>query len=181
VDSIRYTRVENLPRKIFYISNFKYSINYSNNRLGGRPEIWIEGIGSSWRLERDECKNYYLLGDNNTRWNSLCFYRNEKLLYHFPGFNDCYYHWVVGNPEIGSNLDFQLYPNPSSGKFTIRSGAENGNSRVQVFDISGRQVRSLQTDGSGYLEVDLSNVSPGTYLFRLSKSGSSGTRKVVIN
>ncbi|MDR1371365.1 MAG: T9SS type A sorting domain-containing protein [Dysgonamonadaceae bacterium] len=174
VDSIRYTHINNLPRKVFYISI------YPENNPGFKvPEIWIEGIGSSLRLNRT-INNYYLWGSPIT-WNLLCFYQNGKLLYHSPDFSDCYYHWVLGNPKVDSNLDFQVYPNPSSGKFTVQSGAENGNSQVQVFDMNGKQIRSYRLDDSGYLEVDLSNVSRGTYLVRLLKPGFSGTKKIVIN
>jgi hypothetical protein len=179
VDSIRYTRINDLSRKTFYISTYHILSGYKTR---GQPEIWIEGIGSLWRLDRYYFRDHIgCCGGEPPVWDLLCFYQGGKLLYHSPDFSDCYYHWILGNPRIGLNLDFQLYPNPSSGKFTIRSGVENGNRQVQVFDISGNQIRFFRLDDSGYLEVDLSNVSSGTYLVRLLKPGFSGTKKVVMN
>jgi hypothetical protein len=178
VDSIRYIQIENKPLKLFYISN-KSTASGSFYDQFKIPEIWIEGIGSFKGLKR-EWRNFFSYGPQLT-WDLLCFYQNEKLLYHSPSFRDCYYRWVSGNPKIDSHLDCQVYPNPSSGKFTVQSGAENGSSQVQVFDMNGKWVRSYRLDDSGYLEVDLSNVSRGTYLVRLLKPGFSGTKKIVIN
>ncbi|GHT78883.1 hypothetical protein AGMMS50262_21990 [Bacteroidia bacterium] len=174
VDSIRYIQIDKTPRKIFYLTN--------QLDVDGRwpiPEIWIEGIGSSWGLKR-ECICYFVTGCQLT-WNLLCFYENEEEIYHSPDFDDCYYHWVYGIKNVESSLDFQIYPNPSSGKFTLKTDTKNKDCFIQIFDVNGKQIYSYQLDNSGYLEVDLSKVPSGTYLVQLKKQNLYETKKIVID
>jgi len=107
VDSIRYIQLGNTLCKIFYISNT--STKYDGCK---KSEIWIEGIGSSWGMKRDnsmccDCVGYPVIKS------LLCFYQNEEKIYHSPNFDDCYYNWTWGKSngieETDSTSTFQQY------------------------------------------------------------------------
>jgi hypothetical protein len=177
VDSIRHIQIGNVSRKIFYISN---TLDYRPSDQEKSPEIWIEGMGSLWGLTR-HFRAVGFTGSNITSWDLLCFYQNGEELYHFPKYDDCYYNWTwnrIENPELIP--DFQLFPNPSSGKFTITTGNSDENSLVQIFDSVGKQIRSYRMGSSHQIEVDISNVSSGIYLVKLKSQKSSGMKKIVI-
>ncbi len=75
---------------------------------------------------------------------------------------------VDGCASIGENeLNFiQLYPNPSTGSFTISSGEVNMNS-VKVFNAVGQlvyEVNDLQSSKQG---IDLRNMAKGVYTVRV--------------
>jgi len=173
VDSIRSVQLGGSLRKIFYISNTLYPDDFK------RPEIWIEGIGSLWGLRRNNpcsfstgCQVYQVL---------LCYYQDGEEFYHSPDFDDCYYNWTwsgIKNPGLIS--DFQLYPNPSSGKFYIVTDISDGSSTVQIFDSVGKQIRSYRTSALRHTEVDISDVPSGIYFVRLINQNSSGIKKMAI-
>ena len=173
VDSIRFIQIGNSPRKIFYISN---TIDSDDVK---RPEIWIEGIGSLWGLQRKNICSF-VTGCEIT-WDLLCFYQNDEKLYHSPYFEDCYYHWISEIQKMEHILDFQIYPNPSSGKFTLKTDDKNGDCKVQILDVNGKQIRTYDMNNLSYLEIDLSNVSSGTYFVKLMKQKFSSTKKIIIN
>ena len=74
-------------------------------------------------------------------------------------------------------------PNPSSGcsliQFTVSTG---GSARLELYDISGRLVDVL-SEGfhqAGQHEAEVSNLTPGVYLFRFSAGDTVETRKLVV-
>jgi len=173
VDSIRYIQIGNSLRKTFYISN---TLDSGWWKI---PEIWIEGIGSLWGLERNNICSF-VTGCQVIR-NLLCFYQNGEELYHSPDFDNCYYHWTwlgIEKPELIP--DFQIYPNPSSGKFTITTTHGDENSQIQIFDSSGKQIRSFRIGSSNHIEVDMSDVPSGVYFVKsILQNGNTKTLKFI--
>ncbi|GAB1308187.1 hypothetical protein KH5_08700 [Urechidicola sp. KH5] len=73
---------------------------------------------------------------------------------------------------------FAMYPNPvSNGYLTIRSNS-NAEKSIQVFDVIGKQVFTTTTRGSEALDV--SNISKGVYILKVSEEGKTATRKLII-
>jgi PKD repeat protein len=70
---------------------------------------------------------------------------------------------VTGISEISSNAGFSLFPNPSNGLVSVRGIAAG--SVVEVFNTHGQRVY-ISTALSGNAELDLSNLSDGTYHIR---------------
>ncbi len=79
-----------------------------------------------------------------------------------------------------SAFEFNLYPNPNNGVFTIELDASTvGKTQLTVTDISGRTVHSSERIGN-HIIVDLSNASTGTYLLQLTNNGVQTTKRVAI-
>ena len=88
---------------------------------------------------------------------------------------------------------FKVYPNPI-GLNTNPNGTPreilqveylvrtNSNLSLKLYDIQGRLVRDLEaivTDGTNFVEIDVSDIASGTYFLRWSEGNSSGVAKVI--
>jgi alpha-tubulin suppressor-like RCC1 family protein len=83
--------------------------------------------------------------------------------------------------EIMSVIELSLYPNPTTGKFTIEAPFEAGQ-QVQVFNVNGQRVFSQPILNSG-LYVSLEpNLPQGLYLLKLiNEEGSQiGSSRLVV-
>lgn len=72
-------------------------------------------------------------------------------------------------------LNFDLYPNPSNGVFTISA---EGNYVVSVYNSSGSLILSEEMAGTKQFNL---NITPGLYQIRImDQKGSIGTKRVII-
>ncbi len=70
-----------------------------------------------------------------------------------------------------------LYPNPvSNGKVYITS-KNDLEKEIIIFDVLGKKV--LQTSMSSK-ELNISNLSPGVYIIKISEAESTATRKLIV-
>lgn len=75
---------------------------------------------------------------------------------------------------------FAIYPNPSKGIVEIRLPSSAVNQMISVFDINGKEV--LKTNmGSGYKQLNLSNLSNGLYYIRYSEGTKVKYEKFILN
>jgi hypothetical protein len=76
-----------------------------------------------------------------------------------------------------SNADLNLYPNPTTGKVTLKlSKLISGN--LAILDVTGRILLSDQLNGLSH-ELDLSALSSGTYYVQIQSENASLTKKVI--
>ena len=85
---------------------------------------------------------------------------------------------TVGIIEMSSFDMLKLYPNPTSGKFTIES--EDINS-VEIIDMTGKCLKSYQYPGINILNIDISDFPKGAYFMHLQNENQSIVRKVLVN
>lgn len=70
-----------------------------------------------------------------------------------------------------------LYPNPvSNGKVFITS-KNDLDKEIIIFDVLGKKV--LQTAMSSK-ELNISNLSPGVYIIKITEAESTATRKLIV-
>jgi len=81
----------------------------------------------------------------------------------------------VSEPVI--ELDMRIYPNPSNGSYVTIQTPVNGVKYVEVFDITGKRLinTSLSAD-----TLDVSSISAGMYLVKVTIEGQSKTSKLII-
>jgi hypothetical protein len=77
--------------------------------------------------------------------------------------------------------DLKIWPNPSSDRinFTLKSGTENAT--VEITNLSGQVVRSIQQkniQNNVNQVVDISNLSPGIYIFSIKTPNEVITKKI---
>jgi len=84
--------------------------------------------------------------------------------------------------EENPNLALAVYPNPSSGKFTIEAPLEAGQV-IALFDLNGQLVYRQMLMNSGFSQTLDIELNPGIYLFQLlNQEGEKLTsQRLVVN
>lgn len=79
--------------------------------------------------------------------------------------------------DIGSNLN--IYPNPSQGELRINS--IEAMQKIQILDAAGKILLDIDAEGRKSLELDLSELSPGTLLVQtLFENGTEEIQTLLI-
>jgi hypothetical protein len=74
-------------------------------------------------------------------------------------------------------LDMRIYPNPSNGSFVTIQTPVNGVKYVEVFDITGKRLINTSLSAN---TLDVSSMSAGMYLVKVTIEGQSKTSKLII-
>ena len=75
-----------------------------------------------------------------------------------------------------------VYPNPSNGVFNINIPSDSKNLRLEVTDISGKVVQEafINKASNSIYKLDLSKLSKGIYLMKVSDNNYSKSEKLII-
>lgn len=90
----------------------------------------------------------------------------------------------VGVDEKENKTVINAYPNPVKDVISIPVGNLTGNASLEIMDIAGKIVKTQKVSfvTNDVLRVDVSNMSNGTYIFKLTlDNGSANTFKVSVN
>lgn len=91
----------------------------------------------------------------------------------------------LGLEELPDSKDIELYPNPSSGQFAIRSHSiENGNYDLVIYDARGMNVYSetgIKVEQELLLPLNLKKLSNGMYVVRLTNKQTKYSKRFIIN
>ncbi len=71
-----------------------------------------------------------------------------------------------------------LFPNPSNGKFTIKSDAALH--KISIYNNTGTLIRRLNVDQNGGEEVTISGLSSGIYLIQLENGTQKSWKKMIV-
>jgi ELWxxDGT repeat protein len=85
----------------------------------------------------------------------------------------------TGIPNVNTNLDFKLYPNPNNGTFTLQlDNANFRNGTVTVYDVVGKEVyKSPITDSKSQINL---NTAKGIYFVKLQLDDAVLTKRITI-
>jgi hypothetical protein len=90
--------------------------------------------------------------------------------------------FTESNCSIATNLYnienpiFTIYPNPTNNSLKIEG---SGHYQIQIFDIIGNLL--IKKDLSDYSQINISGLSKGTYIVKISNNKYFQTAKIVIN
>lgn len=97
---------------------------------------------------------------------------------------------VIGIQPISNEIPFayglfQNYPNPFNPSTKIRfSLPESGNVLLKIFDISGREVKTLinhkMQAGTYEADFNASGISSGVYFYKLTSGNFTSTKKMIL-
>ncbi|MGB3607759.1 T9SS type A sorting domain-containing protein [Psychroserpens sp.] len=86
---------------------------------------------------------------------------------------------TLSAPDLGNTLNqLQLYPNPAKNSFSFSS--EIAIETVQVFDVTGKSILSVERLDAFTHTMDSSSFSKGLYFIRFSAEHKTITKKLII-
>lgn len=94
---------------------------------------------------------------------------------------------MAGSVDVSAVNEFSIFPNPSSGQFTVAFPAPKSNTRITVFDINGRQVYYTEVakrEALEPVEIRINRtemfVRQGIYFIRFESDEQVITKKLLI-
>lgn len=143
--------------------------------LGNLPlqlhEQWIDGVGSiHGPLFPAQARSFSLEVPGDSLM-LTCYGNGDDLLWSNPAYPDCEVNIVLGVPEVEPAPILSLYPQPTIDRVTITS-AHGPIVRFALFDAFGRLVLE-STPGAVMVELDLSGLASGAYVYRAECGGRS--------
>jgi hypothetical protein len=89
----------------------------------------------------------------------------------------------IENPGTGSRGDsfFRIYPNPTSGDFTVELKGEvtSARVRVEIYGVLGERILSKEMEMEHNHQFSLSERPAGVYVVHVSSGEISGTEKII--
>ncbi len=87
---------------------------------------------------------------------------------------------VIINPETTESV-FTLFPNPSTGRFTLlmKETDETSTINIEIFDMMGEKILQTQLFGQNHHEFDLTNSPKGIYILRILNGKQTSIEKLI--
>ncbi|MBT4413904.1 MAG: T9SS type A sorting domain-containing protein [Polaribacter sp.] len=127
------------------------------NTISGPNTDWANSAGT------DEASSEWIVTDSNSGWDSLGSYTGS------------------GTASVKNNAiaGFATYPNPiTNNTFTITSNSSS-KKEFAIFNVLGKKVLSSNFSGVKS-NVDVSAISAGVYILKVTEAGKTATKKLVI-
>lgn len=87
--------------------------------------------------------------------------------------------------SFDKNNSFSLYPNPSTDRNINLLYEDNRgeNAVVEVYDLTGRMLKTVQLQANGFsnYQLNLENLSAGTYLVKFHSGDFHATKQLILN
>ncbi len=90
---------------------------------------------------------------------------------------------ALGEPLSTAQLDgesaFKIYPNPATHRLFVDIKIETNEAVLEIFDITGKQVRSIPVNQLNRTEIDIQSLNSGIYILRMrTEKGIASSRFV---
>ncbi len=89
----------------------------------------------------------------------------------------------LGDIPLGSENDFQMYPNPANDKLILSHLKPSAFNQLQLLDLAGKTVYEQQLSVHAFSQtfvIDLSKLEKGIYFLQILNESGVQTRKVVV-
>ncbi|HWY98113.1 MAG TPA: glycoside hydrolase family 44 protein, partial [Bacteroidia bacterium] len=111
-------------------------------------------------------------------------FSGNKFIYTLP--TQSVYHFVLtdttsvtGFNNLYNNNDLVIYPNPSSGVYTVELKVNSEQLKVEVYNMLGEQVYSQYSIPNTQFSLNLSNSPNGIYILRIESANGVVTKKLI--
>jgi hypothetical protein len=88
----------------------------------------------------------------------------------------------TGSTDMAVEKEFyKIYPNPTSGAFTLElsEGTENSAGKVEIYGMKGEKVLNYQFTGGNKHEFTLDGKPVGIYFIRILYGDQTGVAKII--
>ena len=137
----------------------EWAVNIGGKNNENITEITVDAMG-----------NLYVSGYYNS--DKISFQNSKSLanIGEIDGFIAKYKDYTLSVLEKTNQNNISVYPNPAIDYIVIKpsEGLEaSDGSDIQIFDMFGENVINIRTRRIGSLPIDISNLPPGIYFFRI--------------
>ena len=87
---------------------------------------------------------------------------------------------VTNIPNPRNDIEIEIYPNPSSGIFTINLKNKTVESKICVYDVLGNCVLDKVSVKNSSQEIDLSGQPKGIYFMEIVSGGERAVKKIIL-
>ena len=162
-----------LPTNCILIDPFKSDYLYVGNDLG--VHFSSDG-GTTWESYSDSLPEATMVLDLNYSPSN----RNIRVATHGHGiYTRKMVSVPVGLENIALNDRIKIYPNPASDHLTLK-GIDVVNYQVFIFNSSGEEFKVENRQLGKDLVFNISELSPGLYILRISNGKTEYLKKVLI-
>ncbi len=119
----------------------------------------------------EEYTNLLNTGYNNNG-HTEPFYRIHGYLIEYSGNN-------ISVDELADNAELNIYPNPSTGLFTLTVPQGLNVNTVEITDLNGRVVMTVPVNGAVQYDINLTDLEAGIYLLNAVTAQGTLVSKVV--
>jgi len=86
----------------------------------------------------------------------------------------------IENLSKTSNTDFNIFPNPGQGVFTVSSKNFSENCILEIYNAQGQMIRQFAANSKSNQVLDLSGQPKGLYFVKMTGNQISETKKLVL-
>lgn len=79
----------------------------------------------------------------------------------------------------GDDFKFQIYPNPTAGKFSIDLRDNSESLQIEIYNSVGKLVYTKKHTKQNKIEIDITSLPKGVYLIKLNSGISSVTKQIL--
>ena len=81
--------------------------------------------------------------------------------------------------EEKTEFDFEIYPNPNQGEFTLNTMKTNGEISIEISDINGKLIYNKTRNGLDN-KLQISNIERGVYFIKVSSNNDRVVKRFVV-
>lgn len=74
---------------------------------------------------------------------------------------------------------FNLFPNPANDIVTITSNENIGIEQIEIYDVSGKNVKFQKYNNENEIQLNISDLASGTYMFHIKTNQGKAIKKMV--
>ena len=86
---------------------------------------------------------------------------------------------VLANESFQSVSDISIFPNPATNMITIKNNSNSNEAYLEVYDITGRIVKSMNCTLDADVSIDISNLNSGNYILKVKSENGIAVKKFV--
>ena len=86
---------------------------------------------------------------------------------------------VLGNASFDFSSKIALYPNPAQNTLTISDNSNSGDASIEITDISGRIIKSLNASFANDLTINVSELTSGNYILKVKSENGTAIKKFI--
>lgn len=160
VDSISEININQTVRNKYWLSC---------NMMPEYSETWVEGIGSNKGI----CWSGSAFVVGGWYW-FLCMSENGELIYMNPNYESCYLITDINEIEKSS---LKVFPNPTRNTLSIENTENIEIESISLLNVNGQIIKQFELNNT---RLDISNISSGYYILKISHEKGVFTKKLIV-